>query len=70
MSKSTNLEKDILAETAPPYGSAWRAAEAQGIDMSLLEESLQRTPWERIQAHQSALALVRALQKAKIRSHA
>ncbi|MGA3179013.1 MAG: hypothetical protein ABSF38_01575 [Verrucomicrobiota bacterium] len=49
----------------PDAGPAWRAAFAAGIDMSLLEENLRRTPWERLLANDRALALVRAVQRAK-----
>jgi hypothetical protein len=48
----------------PDAGPAWREAAAWGIDMSLLEENLSRTPWERLLANDSALALVRALGRA------
>ena len=43
---------------------AWAAAAAYGVDMNLLEASLRRTPQERIDFHESALALVEALQAA------
>jgi hypothetical protein len=43
---------------------AWAAAAAYGCDMNLLEASLRRTPQERINFHESALALVEALQAA------
>ncbi|MEO5802485.1 MAG: hypothetical protein ABIR24_03080 [Verrucomicrobiota bacterium] len=46
-------------------GPAWRAAYESGIDMSLLEESLRRTPWERLLANDAALALVRVIEEAK-----
>jgi hypothetical protein len=49
----------------PDAGPAWRAAHAAGIDMSLIEENLKRSPWERLLANDRALALVRALQQAK-----
>jgi hypothetical protein len=49
----------------PDAGPAWRAAFAAGVDMSLIEENLKRSPWERLLANDSALALVRAVQKAK-----
>ncbi|MBK7999190.1 MAG: hypothetical protein IPK15_10880 [Verrucomicrobia bacterium] len=48
----------------PEAGPAWRAAFAQGIDMSLIEENLRLTPWERLLANDRALSLVRALQQA------
>jgi hypothetical protein len=49
----------------PDAGPAWREAFACGIDMSLLEENLKRSPWERLLANDSALALVRAVGEAK-----
>ena len=49
----------------PDAGPAWRAAFADGIDMSLIEENLKRSPWERLLANDRALALVRALQQTR-----
>ena len=49
----------------PDAGPAWRAAYAAGIDMSLIEENLRRSPWERLLANDRALALVRAMQRAR-----
>ena len=49
----------------PDAGPAWRAAASAGMDMSLLEENLQRSPWERLLANDRALALVRAIERAK-----
>jgi hypothetical protein len=49
----------------PDAGPAWREAFARGIDMSLIEENLKRSPWERLQANDSALALIRAMSQAK-----
>lgn len=49
----------------PDAGQAWRAAAAAGMDMSLLEENLKRSPWERLLANDSALALVRAIEQAR-----
>jgi len=48
----------------PDAGPAWRAAQAAGIDMALIEENLRRSPWERLQANDRALALIRLVQKA------
>ena len=52
----------VLREDAGP---AWRAAFDAGIDMSLIEENLRRSPWERLLANDAALALVRTIQHAK-----
>ena len=49
----------------PDAGPAWRAAFAAGTDMALIEENLKRSPWERLLANDSALALLRAIEKAK-----
>ncbi len=50
----------------PDAGPAWRAAYEAGVDMSLLEDSLKRSSWERLLANDRALGLVRALEKAKV----
>jgi hypothetical protein len=49
----------------PDAGPAWRAAFAMGIDMSLIEENLKRSPWERLLANDRALALIRTLEKGR-----
>jgi len=41
----------------PQTRSAWEEAEAEGMDMSLIECNLRRTVWERIVIHDRALAL-------------
>jgi hypothetical protein len=51
-------------KAAAPAKDAWAAAAAYGVDMNLLEINLRRTPTERIDAHQAALDLMRALQAA------
>jgi hypothetical protein len=48
----------------PKVGPAWRAAEAYGCDMSLIESNLRRTPAERIRDHSRALATATALREA------
>ena len=42
----------------------WTQAEGAGLDMSLLEANLPRTPLERIRAHDRALAAALALRAA------
>lgn len=51
----------------PDAGPAWRAAVKAGIDMSLIEENLKKTPWQRLLANDKTLALVRTVQNAKTR---
>jgi hypothetical protein len=43
-------EEMVLKESPPAY-----VAEAGGIDLSLLKDSLAKTPWERMQANDDAL---------------
>ena len=45
-------------------GPAWQAACAAGLDMSLVEMNLLRTPWERWLAHDEALRFSLRLRKA------
>jgi len=45
-------------------GPAWRAAEAHGVDMSLIESNLRRSPAERVRAHSRDLAMERELKEA------
>ena len=49
----------------PDAGPAWRTAFASGIDMSLIEENLKRSPWERLLANDRALSAIRAIEEAK-----
>ena len=41
-----------------------------GIDLSLIEENLKLTPWERIQANDDAVNFGNMLREAVIRTHA
>jgi hypothetical protein len=65
------IDKETLAQMngkyvmPPDAGPAWRAAYEAGVDMSLLEDSLKRSSWERLLANDRALGLVRALEKTK-----
>jgi len=42
----------------PDAGPAWREARAAGIDMSLIEHSLEQSPAERLAAHQQVLDFI------------
>lgn len=48
----------------PSYGPDWDAAIEYGVDVSLLEENLRRTPAERLDALQDALDFVQELRGA------
>jgi len=50
--------------------SAWHAASEYGVDMSLIESNLRKTPQERIRAHNRALAVAQKLRKAVKANHA
>ena len=43
---------------------AWKAAEKEGYDMSLVESNLRKSPCERIRAHSRALATAVMLRQA------
>ena len=62
--------EDFLRET-PAAGSA-TAPEADGIDLSVLQDSLRMTPWERMRANDDALnfgeSLRAAMQKRNAKS--
>jgi hypothetical protein len=47
-----------------PVGPAWKEAEAAGFDMSLVEENLRMTPWERMVQHDRALRTAIMLREA------
>jgi hypothetical protein len=50
--------------------SAWEEAEAEGMDMSLIEDNLRKTPLERVREHDRALRLAFKLRKAMQERHA
>ncbi len=64
MPDQTSSGENVLKETS----SAYMTGEAD-IDISLLEDSLRLTPWQRLIENDRALALVRMLEQAKIREH-
>ncbi len=49
----------ILEETSSTFGTA-----GDGIDLSLLMDSLNMTPWERMQANDDALNFAESLREA------
>ena len=50
--------------------SAWEKAKEYGVDTTLLEVNLKKTPTERVLALQSALALALELRQAGVRYYA
>jgi len=57
-------KSDALKEAAPAYGSG------DEIDLSLLEDSLRLTPWERMLANDDALNFAESLRTAMERHRA
>ena len=60
MSNQHANEEMILREVSPAY----RVANDNGIDLSLLKDSLAKTPWERMQANDDALNFAESLRTA------
>ena len=54
-----NSEKNVMEETSSTCG-----ATGDGIDLSLLKDSLSMTPWERMQANDDALNFADSLREA------
>jgi hypothetical protein len=52
-------KKSVFEETPSTYGAA-----GDGIDLSLLQDSLTMTPWERMQANDDALNFAESLREA------
>jgi hypothetical protein len=63
MSDSDKMER-------PQPRTAWEEAEAEGVDMSLIECNLRRTVWERMITHDRALAFALELRDAVQRREA
>jgi hypothetical protein len=51
-------------DSALTEGPAWRAAVAEGLDMSLVELNLEKTPWQRLLDHDEALEFADQLRAA------
>ena len=70
--KENLLTMDKCRSTRVPLvkGPAWKAAEAYGCDMSLVEANLELTPLERIRRNDWALATTETLRKAVERRRA
>ncbi len=62
--------ESVMKEASPGYGPADQGAEDRDIDLSLLEESLRLTPWERMLANDDALNFAESLRAAMKRRHA
>jgi hypothetical protein len=64
MPQNSDSDESPIRETLPSE----TAAEAD-IDISLLEDSLRLSPWQRLMENERALALVRMLEHAGLRKY-
>ena len=60
MAEKHDNEEIVLKETSPTYGVATDG----DVDLSLLKDSLAKTPWERMQANDDALNFAESLRTA------
>ena len=65
--KPKELE-NLAALREAPFGRA--PASEEGIDISLLNDSLRKTPWERMQANDDALRFADSLRDALLKRNA
>jgi hypothetical protein len=70
MPDRTSNHEATLKETSTAYGSAEPGAASGDIDISLLEESLRLSPWERMLANDDALNFGASLRAAMERRNA
>src|SRR6266849_4030231 len=67
--KQAMIDEETLAQINGPYvcprdaGPEWRAACEYGLDMSLVEDALSKTPEERLETHQRTRNLILALKE-------
>jgi len=61
----TACAKRRLKSAVTTEKDAWAVAEAYGCNMKLLEESLRRTPAERIAVHGAILNLIEVLERCR-----
>jgi len=55
---------------APAAVPASRLSPADGVDVGLIEDSLAKTPWERMQANDDALRFAESLRAAMVKRNA
>jgi hypothetical protein len=70
MADQFKKNRNVLKETSPDYDPAEKGAEDRAIDLTLLEESLRLTPWDRMLANDDALNFAESLRAAMKRRNA
>ena len=63
------MEQGRSVDETNPETNAWQTAIDDGIDVSQLEYLMSLTPTERLQRHDQALKLVRAMRQAGIKHY-
>jgi hypothetical protein len=58
------VQPTIMKSTEGPNPNVEPARESDEVDVSLIEDSLRLTPWQRLVENERALALVRMLESA------
>ena len=66
-SHGTPLDEPLVLPV--PDSAAWREAEAMGLDLPMLYDSIRKTPEQRIREHADALAFAEMLRAAKLNPH-
>ncbi len=65
------VQQIVQGHACPPgVGPAWREACAAGMDMSLVELNLAKSPWQRMCDHDGALELAMMLREAVSKNYA
>ncbi len=70
MPDQVKKNEPILKEASPGYAPDGKGVDDRDIDLSLLQESLRLTPWERMLANDDALNFAESLRAAMKRRHA
>jgi len=68
MPNTSNHEENVLKEALPARRGSDLGPE--DIDLSLLKDSLAKSPWERMQANDDALNFAESLRTAMLKRHA
>jgi hypothetical protein len=68
--KTPPTRVEALKATSPRYGFAQPHVTEEGIDLSLLQDSMAKTPWERMLANDDALNFGETLREALTKRHA
>jgi hypothetical protein len=68
--RTSPTKVEALRETSPRSGFTQPQVTEDGIDLSLLQDSIAKTPWERMLANDDALNFGDTLREAMTKRHA